>query len=192
VQFVAVASQNVTNPGDTAVPPAVTVAVKITIVCGGNGEPGELDGDTASVVVVAVCARIIVPGSTTATKRRTIHIRQRNPQEQKSFICILLAQVKFSCEVLVSLFGTSADPARKYSGERLESDSTTQAYERIPELMCPSQYLDQRFLYFSHAQRRISTPMRVLKSKGKTLNKFVPILDHVLRCTTENVSLCSR
>ena len=58
--------------------------------------------------------------------------------------------------------------------------------------MCPSQYLDQRFLYFSHAQHRISTLMRVLKSKGKTLNKFVPILDHVLRCTTENVSLCSR
>jgi hypothetical protein len=44
------------------------------------------------VVVVAVCARIIVPGSTTATKRTTIHIRQRNPPEQKSFICILLVQ----------------------------------------------------------------------------------------------------
>jgi hypothetical protein len=29
--------------------------------------------------------------------------------------------------------------------------------------------------------------MRVLKAKGKTLDKFVPILDHVLRCTTENV-----
>jgi hypothetical protein len=92
VQFVAVASQNVTSPGETAVLPVATVAVKVTTVCGGNGEPSELDGDNASVVIVAVCAHIIVPGGTTATKRRTIRIRQRNPQEQKSFIWILLAQ----------------------------------------------------------------------------------------------------
>jgi hypothetical protein len=59
----------------------VAVAVKVTIVFGANGEPGELDGDTASAVVVAVCASIIVPGSRTASKRRTIRIRQRNPQE---------------------------------------------------------------------------------------------------------------
>jgi hypothetical protein len=90
VQFVAIASQNVTSPGETAVLPLATVAVNVTRV---RDSTGELAGVNASVVVVAVCARIIVPGSTLATKRRTMHIRQRKPQEQKSFICILLAPV---------------------------------------------------------------------------------------------------
>jgi hypothetical protein len=90
VQFVAVASQNVTSPGETAVIPVATVAVNVTRVCDATG---EFAGVNFSVVVVAVCALIIVPDSTTETRRRTIHIWQRDPQKQKSFICILLVQV---------------------------------------------------------------------------------------------------
>ena len=38
--------------------------------------------------------------------------------------------MKFSCEIFVSLFGTSADPARKCSGERLNLTVQPQAYEQ--------------------------------------------------------------
>jgi hypothetical protein len=48
-----VESQNLTSPGETAVPPDVTAAVSVTTVCGDNGESGELDGDTVSAVDVA-------------------------------------------------------------------------------------------------------------------------------------------
>jgi hypothetical protein len=73
--------------------PAITVAVKVTRVFGGNGAVDELAGNTASVVVVAVCANATVPGTRKAARRRTIRRQRiciarvlRRTQGQKSFI----------------------------------------------------------------------------------------------------------
>jgi hypothetical protein len=106
--------------------PVDTVAVNVTRVCDATG---ELAGVNASVVVVAVCARIIFPGRTTATRRRTIRIRQRNPQEQKSFICIPLTQVLHEIQLRgfsVFIRRRLLIPTRRYCGEIWhQSDSRT-------------------------------------------------------------------